>query len=227
MLDQIETINDGWLETRELKDQPGVHVIGSYKRPLVPATAHIKFAAVTAVALFIYFLATTTRHDPVTVLFSAMLFTIPVYAFLGALVVRPVLMLIPRDVDVKVLAEHIQIKKGRRYRTYSRNVPIEFRVEQHHKAAKEEMEEQKRGKPGNRWYREAIEVVMQYGEKRIPIAEMHMLDLEKAKALVIRLQSWCESFDQAVKRMADGQISPAGEMGAVSGGDFGPTPDIR
>ena len=225
MLDQIETLNDGWLKTQELKDQPGVQITGKYKRPFVPGTTHLKFAMIAACFGILWLWG----HGPdvwANVFAGVMAGGIG-YSFLGILPVIGILKLIPREVDVKILAQKIQIKKGRRYRTYSRNVPIEFRVEQHHKAVQEELEEMKRGKAGNRWYREAIEVVMQYGEKRIPIAEMRMVDLEKAKALVIRLQSWCESFDQALKRMADGQISPAGEMETVSGGDFGPAPDIR
>ncbi len=228
MLNQIESLDDGWIKTRELTDQPGVQITGTHKRPFVSSMTHFKLAAVTSVALFFYAMATRPGSDWTDLLFIAVFFTIPVYGLIGALVVRPVLMLIPRGVDVRILPKHIQIKKGRKYRTYSRAVPLEFRVEQHHKAAKEELKEQKAGKPQDRWYREAIEVVMQYGEKRIPIAEMRMLDMEKAKALVIRLQSWCESFDQAMARMADGQIKPASEeVGVVSEGDFGPAPDIR
>lgn len=225
MLDQIETLNDGWLKTQELKDQPGVQITGKYKRPFVPGTTHLKNAMIAAFFGIIWMWG----HGPDMAinLFAGVMAGGFGYVILGGLPVIGILKLIPREVDVKILAQHIQIKKGRGYRTFSRNVPIEFRVEQHHKAAREEMNEQKTGKPGNRWYREAIEVVMQYGEKRIQIAEMRMVDLEKAKALVMRLQSWCESFDQAVKRMADGQISLAGEMEGVSGGDFGPAPDIR
>ena len=227
MLDRTESLNDGWIKTQELKDQPGVHLTGKYKRAFVSGQTNFKIFCGFALVGTLYFLATQNEPFMLNVFMGIMAGGL---AFLvaGMFIIRPILFLLGKEVDVRILPEHIQIKKWRGYRTFSRNVPIEFRVEQHHKAAWEEMREQKRGKAGNRWYREAIEVVMQYGEKRISIAEMRMVDLEKAKALVIRLQCWCESFDQAVKGLADGKIKTAGEnVGTVSGGDFGPAPDIR
>lgn len=226
MLEQIETLDDGWITTRELKDEAGVHITGKYRRPYVGRLLNLMYFPAVMPLCFLYMVAESNRPLGDLMIGSfgmAFLF----WVFGGFWVWRWVMSLIRRKVDVKILPQHIQIKRWHGYRTFSRDVPLEFRVEQHHKAPNEEAQEIKAGKPRNRWYREAIEVVMQYGEKRIPIAEMRMIDMEKSRALVIRLQSWCENFDQAVKRMEAGQIKPAGEEQVISEGDFGPAPDIR
>jgi hypothetical protein len=105
-------------------------------------------------------------------------------------------------------------------KTYARAAPIEFRVEPHHKGIQEEQRELRSGQRGSRLYRDAIEVVMQYGEKRVVLAEMRSKDLEKAKALVIRIQNWHESFDsETAKAWANGTHGAERE--------FEPEPDVR
>ena len=102
-------------------------------------------------------------------------------------------------------------------------MPIEFRVEEHQKGLEERAKEIKHNKRFPHVYREAVEVVMQYGEKRVPVAELPLKEIEKGKALVIRLQNICDQWDEAARRLAEGQMRPAGET-PVS--DFGEAPPI-
>jgi hypothetical protein len=74
-----------------------------------------------------------------------------------------------------------------------------------------------------RTYREAIEVVMWYGEKRVVIAEMVDNEYNKAKALVIRLQNWCSAMDRVKDLLRSGEAVSVDQ----SFGDFGPEPDLQ
>lgn len=127
--------------------------------------------------------------------------------------------------DVKVYPDRIAVRQGLGYKNYSRQHPIEFRAEDHEKAIEEQANAIRTGNDSFRVYREAVQVVMQYGEKRIPLAELRLKDLEKAKALVIRMQNVCASLDEAIRRMTAGQVRPSTEDEPL--GDFGPAPDIR
>lgn len=158
----------------------------------------------------------TPQHAPLVTLltFFAMVPAFPLFGPAGALAFGFVAFLffwwvVKRRLHVKISPTEIRVK-GKRYR---RDMPIEFSVAQHRKSL--------RNNPGV--YATAIEVVMQYGERRIPIAEMRLEDQEKAVALVVRLQNWCDSFDEAMalhaRAMKQGTATPAG--------DFGPAPDVR
>lgn len=125
--------------------------------------------------------------------------------------------LMRRNVNVTITFDSIRI--GRK--SYPRTVPIEFSVQAHRKAVKE----MEKPRPNSTWIN-AIEVVMRYGEKRITIAEMRRRDEEKAIALVIRMQNWCDRFD-AIMSQAMRQTKAETETLAVPTGDFGPAPDIR
>jgi len=120
--------------------------------------------------------------------------------------------LFAKRLNLKVYANRIVLPGWIGPRKYSRDMPMEFRIEQHRRAMYE--------KGVNRTYRDALEVVMQYGEKRVPIAAMPQDRIELARALVIRLQNICDSIDMA-KSM--GGSSSGREMIA----DFGPAPHIR
>lgn len=113
-----------------------------------------------------------------------------------------------KNLNVKISPTEIRVN-GKRY---DRQQSIEFRAGNHHKAL--------RHNPGI--YATAIEVVMQYGERRIPIAEMRLRDKHKAVALVVRLQNWCDSFDEAMR-----QAQAMKQDMAPAAGEFGPAPDVR
>ena len=69
-------------------------------------------------------------------------------------------------------------------------------------------------------YHEAIEVVMQYGEVRVPIADFNLKNLEQARTLVFRLQNACASVD-----MMNEYITPAAPEKRRAD-QFDPAPDI-
>jgi hypothetical protein len=131
-----------------------------------------------------------------------------------------------QNLRLNIMADSIKFPSGWGGKTYSRMQPIEFRVEPHQKGMQEEQREARTGQRASRIYREAIEVVMQYGEKRVVLAEMLQKDLEKAKALVIRLQGTCAKFDRMLAHMADEMNLPA-SGGAANGGEFGPEWEVR
>ncbi len=156
------------------------------------------------------------RHEMILVLsafvaFAASLAFVGLLAFLFAVLVplllRPVIM---KKLDVRIGPEIIRVG-GKRY---DRSAQPEFRVDHHHRAFLPDSDD---------LYRHALEVVMQYGEKRIAIAEMRMKERPKAEALALRLQVWCRDFDRA---MAQAQ-KDAGPDTEPAKGDFGPEPDVR
>ena len=97
---------------------------------------------------------------------------------------------------------------------------MELRIEPHHKGALETAKEISRGRRIKVRYRNAIEVVMQYGEKRVPIAEFESQDIEKAKAVLFRIQGAQKEIDDAVSR----EIFTKWKVQAQS--EFGPEPNV-
>jgi hypothetical protein len=127
-----------------------------------------------------------------------------------ALLVRSLLM---GKLDLKVGAETVEIGRKK----YSRDERIDFSVEDHHKAI---LEQQKN--PGSRKWRDAIEVIMRYGERRVTIAEMRKCDEEMAISLVLRLQQWCRKFDLAKVSFGQGEEGAAPQVPS----EFGKPPDV-
>lgn len=118
-----------------------------------------------------------------------------------------------KPLDVRIGRDEIRIK-GKRYA----RVPdvIEFGVTDHERAFHDN--------PG--LYSNALEVVMQYGEKRVPIAAMRLKDKQKAAALAYRLQRWSKDFEKIMASYQ--QQKPVSEtIGRSSEDDFGPAPDVR
>jgi hypothetical protein len=122
--------------------------------------------------------------------------------------------LMGRRLDIRIYPDKIRLPSGFGYKNYARAAPIEFRVDHHMKGIQ---------KPHLTRFREAVEVVMQYGDRRIPLADFPMTELETANTLVLRLQAVCYSFDAAMEMAGRGKPGAA-HAGA---GEFGPAPDIR
>ena len=100
-------------------------------------------------------------------------------------------------------------------RKYDRKIPIEFRVDHHHKAERDKQ------------FRDALEVIMQYGEKRIVVAEMRGKDVEKAKALALRLQAWNHSFAKIMASHQEGHgFTQMANPVEAKKDDFGAPPDV-
>lgn len=122
-----------------------------------------------------------------------------------------------RRLDVKIYKDKIIHRAPKkRAKTYSRAMQIEFRIEDHAQSLQDRLKRKTR-----KTYHEAIEVVMQYGEVRVPISDFNLKDLEQARTLVIRLQNACSTVDMmneyitpatSEKRRAD-QFDPAPDIG--------------
>jgi len=117
-------------------------------------------------------------------------------------------------VNVKMFPDVIQVG-GRRY---ARDDVAEFRTELPRKVAKHY---DKHGTMTPQQSQQK-EVVMQYGERTVPIAIFRGRDIDKARALVMRLQAWHEGFNKLRKRDAT-EHAPA----RSHADEFGPAPDVR
>ncbi|MBU1210920.1 MAG: hypothetical protein KJ587_06570 [Alphaproteobacteria bacterium] len=192
-----------WPHT-ELTGDGGLHVTGKYNPP-----ARLGAAAGGVIAIFFLVLTLGVWLDNEAIAVPALGWTLalsPVTFLIFAAMFR-------RNLDIKIYKDRIVLPKTFGSRNFSRQMPIEFRVEHHSRAATET----------GRFmtYRNALEVVMQYGENRIAIAEMPYRDLERAKALVIRLQNISDRIDAATQIMESRELVVQG-----GGGPFGSSPDI-
>ena len=124
----------------------------------------------------------------------------------------------PRHLSILVDEKSIRING----KTYSRAVPIELRLETHHKAIKEYAKEVKTGQRQQPVYRNAWEVAMQYGLKRIVIAEMRHEDEDKATALLLQIQLAMQNVD----RVAANISSEDDAKRLTKRNPFGPEPRI-
>lgn len=85
--------------------------------------------------------------------------------------------MLSRLVDIRVFPDRIEVQHALLRRKYSRSEPIAFSI--------------------SRFEDSAIEVVMQYGERRIVIAEMPLVDTDNAEALLARLREAMSATDGA------------------------------
>lgn len=216
---KTETPFAEWPKTSAL-DEGGFHVTGRYLHPRTPRSADALGTLVGVIAFFAMLGALRNPGDLIG--FAVLAF---ILAGITAWVLRSWL---HKHLDIKVHPDKIMVGGRWGYKTYPRNVRMEFRVERHHKAGEEAFAEQRSGQRKDAIYRQAVEVVLQYGERRIVLAEMREKDVEKANALAFRLQSICESQNEALRQMAEGQYSPIDPVAKPAGtGDFGPEPELR
>lgn len=207
---KFEKASEDWPRTNVLKDG-GIAVTAPYLDPATPKRTDFVFGVLTLL-IPIYVLVSTGDVAAAGIVFAVVLVA-------SWLILRPLShTMLSKKLNLKMYPDRIEIPGRWGVKRYSRAEPIEFRVDDHQKAIKEQIYY-----PQYSTYRNALEVIMQYGEKRIPIAEMHIKELEKARALVIRLQNICDQFDEALNRLLQGQMSEA----EPARGDFGPAPDIR
>lgn len=124
-----------------------------------------------------------------------------------------------KKLNIKLYTDRIELRANGRLKNFDRRYPIEFHVAPHHKAFDERVRA-RRGRTASKLYREAVEVVMHYGETRVPIAEFSLKDVEKANALVLRLQAVASSIDMTRTRKPN--VTPSNN----NDGEFGPSHDI-
>ncbi len=123
-----------------------------------------------------------------------------------------------RRLNIKLSREAI-VLDGKRY---ARGVGLEFRLEEHEKGHAEEGSERRTGDQ-SRIYRDAVQVVLRYQERRVGIADFRRADIRKAEALFLRLQFFNEKLEELLGpvEQADARATP-GERD-----DFGKPPPIR
>ena len=199
-----------WPKTRVImvKDGVGVHITGRYMHPGLGDSILHTYVLV-GIALGIFATIASANPFPGVVLggFMWVLYSI----FRDGMVNS-----FGKKVDFKMFADKIEVRNGFWYKKYSRAVPMEFRIEPHHKGAWETAKEIRLGRRVKVRYRNAIEVVMQYGEKRVPVAEFEATDIERAKALLFRIQTAVVKMNYAMQETAK----------AAERGEFGPEPNV-
>lgn len=119
-----------------------------------------------------------------------------------------------RSLRLKVSRDAVEIA-GRRF---SRRTG-QYQVEEHDRARGEEVAASQ-SRDVWRIYRDAVQVVMRYGERRIVIGDFVWGEIEKARALVVRLQAM--DTEGGLEAMLQIQAAQAGGHD-----DFGPPPQIR
>lgn len=201
---KYEAAHADWPKTSVTRDG-GVHVTGKYWKPHSEEgwrTLYLVASGIAAVCAA----ATGGGFGPGIAIF---VFLVIAWELIFK---RVAFFLFGKNLNLKIYPDRIAVPSYLGYRNYSRAMPIEFRIEQHHLALSRDKA---------KWYHDAIEAVMQYGEKRVALAAMPQKNIELARALVIRLQNVCDSVDMALPVSGTGKMKPAGT------GDFGPVPDIR
>lgn len=203
-----------WPQTAMLKKEPGFHITGRYAHPSLVHSMPNTYGIIGFVLCGITLVATANPIPPLIIVALMWVF----YSSWKSMATS----WWGKKVDVKVLPDKIQVRQGWGYKSYDRNEKIEFKVERHQKALAEYQKAVERNRKMPEIYRQAVEVVMQYGEKRVAIAELPETEMERAKALVIRLGTMADSLDEAVRRMNAGQMVAPGEKS-----EFGPAPQMR
>lgn len=211
---KVEKAMAEWPQTQLLKKGVGFHITGRYAHPKLVHSMPNSYGLIGFVLCGFALVATANPLPPVLIAGFMWVF----YSSWKSIWTGWA----GKKVDVKITPDQIQVRQGYGYKNYDRKERIEFKVERHQKALAEYQRAVERNRKMPEIYRQAVEVVMQYGEKRVAIAELPETDMERAKALVIRLQTIADSLDEAVRRMAKGQIAPAGSQS-----EFGPAPEMR
>lgn len=124
-----------------------------------------------------------------------------------------------RNLNIRITGDAIVIG-GRRY---GRAYPHQFTIEEHEKAFAED--KATGGSRRDRIFRDAVQVVLRYGEKRIPVADFRREDIRKAEALHRRLQFIDQDFAEMLGMAAQGDLTAVDASGARD--HFGPATPIR
>jgi hypothetical protein len=139
-----------------------------------------KPALISAGILVLLVVATWTSKAHITVW---LFMTLVIWSILSLPAFGVFFLFFHKKLNIKIDEEAIHFD-GRRY---LRSEQPEFGVEQHHKAWQEMEREVRSGRPRKPKYRDAVEVVMLYGEKRVVIAQMRAKNFRLAEVLAFRL----------------------------------------
>lgn len=204
---KFEKAHASWPKT-ELTGDGGVRVIGKYYPPDYGALdKFLGFCAAFAALSF-----AINAGDPMAGVALFICYALFYFFFL----IFVLMWLNVSRLDIKIYPDRIVVLG----KNYAREMPTEFRVEQHEKAQEEERAEMRAGQRKARTYRDAVQAVMQYGEKRVVLVSLKASQIEMANALVIRMQNVCANFGAAM------QVAASQTSRAAPAGEFGPAPDI-
>jgi hypothetical protein len=220
-MSRLESPVGSWPHSKKLGKEGCIEITGSYKAAEPLHKGWKKGLLVWFICGALFF--------AIWVYLAGQLPTIGLGAGLAFLSLIPALWIVrlmeesqTRKLDVRIFPDKIEVR-GKSYERDMRK--IQFSVEPHSRAAAEEAREIREQKRGRRFYREAVEVVMQYGEKRVVVAGMKQFEKEKAVALMIRLQDTCDQIDAILKDLKQGDIPlPARSAPA---GTLKPAADLR
>jgi hypothetical protein len=163
---RFESAKADWPRVKSLRGG-GVHISGRYVQPRLAKAMPALFGLIVLCHSAMLFAAT------------ASIVAAAVWGALMALLYpllwkRSLTNMLGRMVDVRVEPDRVRVRQGLFYRNYDRRNPIAFRIEPC-------------------VYTSCAEVVMQYGERRIVIAEISLADIGHAQALLARL---CEAMGE-------------------------------
>jgi len=210
---KTETAFADWPLAEMLADQGIVHITGKYKDPdLFQRSACGGFFVAVVLTAIAWFVIQPFDLKSWVTFILVFVFGIQLIGWLAVVLLY---FFRRKNLDIKIGAEAIDIDGHH----YARNGIVQFHLAQHHKAVEWE---EKTGR-NSQEYGKAVEVIMQYGERGIPIAAIRGRDMEMAHALVLRLQNICSQFDKVVAGMGEKETAPKEAVG----GDFGPAPDVR
>jgi hypothetical protein len=199
-----------WPKARVIKKEGGgVHITGRYLHPSLAHNMPQVYGLIGFVLCLLVFVASANPFPPL--LLAGLLWAF--YSLWKSTMTN----MFGKKVDVRMFPDKIEVRNGFFYKKYSRAVPMELRIEQHHKGLLETAKEIKTGRRQKVLYRNAIEVVMQYGEVRVSMAEFEAKDIERAKALLFRMQTAMQRIDFALQEA---------EKMAKQENEFGPGPSL-
>lgn len=154
-----------WPHTRTVQND-GVQISGSYGHPRVTG---ILPALYTFCAVMLSAMVMAILNSLVAVVGAGIVFW-----FLYPTWKKGMLDTLGTQIDVRIFADRIEIRKSLFAKHYTRSVPIAFWIEPNYAAFLD--------------HTPAVEVVMQYGERRIVIAQMRLAEIGHAEALLTQLQ---------------------------------------
>ncbi|WP_409562733.1 hypothetical protein [Hyphomicrobium sp. MC8b] len=172
-----ENAKASWPRTRTIAGG-GTRISGSYVQPWLAALSPLLYGALVLAFSFMVLAGTGN-------LVAALVWGVAMTLLYGVLWKGSITNVLGKLVDIRVWPERVEIRRGLFRKSYDRRVPMAFRLE------------------GAVSSRPVVAVVMQYGERRVVVAEMPLAASDQAAALVARLQ---EAMEQRRPAGSDGGI---------------------
>ncbi|MEZ5551524.1 MAG: hypothetical protein R3E82_11585 [Pseudomonadales bacterium] len=177
-----------WPHTRLIPKEAAFRVWGLYTPPLLAMVLPVFVGT-------IWFFLLAAIYPPEGSSEWAYLYAYITPAFVAGAMVPVIQGLTGSWVNVKFTPDAVRVC----FQDYARSVGITFRREEHEEAIKEAQRELDTGRRQPQIFRNAVQVVMRYGEQRVVIASFPNTEIAKADALVLRLQFVHENIDEMLR----------------------------